>query len=77
MPIYKQEKSLLDNDGLPTYTARFGAVWEGSTENQRMSENAIFGHYTPCAEFVATIKNQAAADQLVVGKQYYFDIHEA
>lgn len=56
---------------------RFGAVWEGSTEKQAMSENAIFGHYTPCAEFNASIMNQAVIDKLVVGKKYYVTFTEA
>jgi hypothetical protein len=56
---------------------RFGAVWEGSTEKQADSENAVFGHWTPCAEFNATILNQHVADQLVVGKKYYVTFTEA
>lgn len=56
---------------------RFGAVWEGTTEQQAASENAVFGHWTPCAEFNATILNQHVADQLVVGKKYYVTFTEA
>jgi hypothetical protein len=52
---------------------RFGAVWEGSQENQRKSENAIFGENTPQAEFTATIMNPELVDKLpgLVGKQFY------
>jgi hypothetical protein len=56
---------------------KFGAVWEGSSEKQALSENAIFGHYTPCAEFNASILNQAVVDKLVVGKKYYVTFTEA
>lgn len=56
---------------------KFGAVWEGTTEKQAMSENAIFGHWTPCAEFNASILNQHVVDQLQVGKKYYVSFTEA
>lgn len=55
----------------------FGAVWEGSAEKQAMSENAVFGHWTPCAGFTATIMNQAVIDKLVPGKKYYVTFTEA
>jgi hypothetical protein len=67
----------IDKDGLPQFNLSFGAVWEGSTEKQAMSENAIFGKWTPVASFEAMIKNEAAIKQLEQGKCYYFDIHEA
>jgi hypothetical protein len=66
-----------DNNQLPCNQVRFGAVWEGSSENQAMSENAIFGHWTPCASFEATIMNQAVIDKLAVGKKYYVTFTEA
>lgn len=56
---------------------RFGGVWEGTTENQRASENAVFGYYTPCAEFNATILNQHVVDKLKQGKKYYVTFTEA
>ncbi|AJY66459.1 MULTISPECIES: hypothetical protein [Burkholderia] len=58
-------------------TVRFGAVWEGSTEKQAASENAIFGEATPMAEFKATIQNGVVVDALVPGKKYYVTFTEA
>lgn len=63
--------------GLPATRLRFGAVWEGSTENQQKSENAVFGHWTPCAEFTASVVNAAVVDKLVQGKKYYVTFTEA
>jgi hypothetical protein len=62
---------------LPVAKVRFGAVWEGSAEKQAMSENAVFGHWTPSAEFVASIMNQTVIDQLKPGKKYYVTFTEA
>lgn len=55
---------------------RFGAVWEGSTEAQQQSENAIFGSMTPCAEFNASICNPAVIEALVPGRAYYVTFTE-
>lgn len=66
-----------EKPGLPAARLRFGAVWEGSTENQQKSENAVFGHWTPCAEFTATVINAAVVDKLVQGKKYYVTFTEA
>jgi len=60
-----------------SHRVSFGAVWEGTTERQAQSENAIFGEQTPCAEFKATIKNEAVAALLVPGKKYYVTFTEA
>lgn len=62
---------------LPVARVRFGGVWEGSSENQAASENAIFGHWTPHAEFNATIMNQHVIDQLKPGQKYYVSFTEA
>lgn len=51
---------------------RFGAVWEPSTGTP-LSENAVFGKYTPYAEFIASIHNQSVIDSLEVGAEYYVD----
>ena len=66
-----------DNNQLPCAQVRFGAVWEGTSEKQAMSENAIFGHWTPCASFDATIMNPTVLDRLVPGKKYYVSFTEA
>ena len=66
-----------DNSPLPVSRVRFGAVWEGTTEKQQASENAVFGHWTPCAEFTASIMNQAVIDKMIVGKKYYVTFTEA
>lgn len=65
------------NQTEPMVKVEFGAVWEGTTEKQAASENAIFGHQTPQARFDATIRNQAVIDKLVPGKRYYVTFTEA
>lgn len=54
---------------------RMGAVWEGSTEAQVASENAIFGAATPQASFDALIRNPAVIEKLLnaQGKEVYVD----
>lgn len=56
---------------------QLGAVWEGSTEAQRASENAIFGHWTPCASTSLTIRNPEASEFFKPGKRYYVTFTEA
>lgn len=46
--------------------------FDGVTEQ----EDAIFGKYTPSANFSASIQPEVA-EQLEVGAAYYFDIHKA
>lgn len=52
---------------------KMGAVWEGSTENQQASENAVFGKWTPQAAFEAVIKNPNVVAKLEKGQVYYLD----
>jgi hypothetical protein len=76
----KQHNACIDKDNKPTLPisiVKFGAVWEGSSEKQAMSENAIFGHWTPTAFFNASIANEAVIDKLVPGKKYYVTFTEA
>lgn len=61
---------------LPT-RVKFGAIWEGSTEKQVASINAIFGEATPLAEFNALIREDTIIAKLVAGKRYYFTVTEA
>lgn len=56
---------------------KMGAVWEGSTEKQRESENAIFGFWTPSGEINLTIRNPNASDFFKEGKKYYCTFTEA
>lgn len=56
---------------------RMGAVWEGSTEKQQASENAVFGKMTPMAEFNAIIRNPSVVQHLKEGKSYYVTFYEA
>lgn len=56
---------------------RLGAVWEGSTDLQRASENAIFGYWTPCASVDMTIRRPETADFFKPGKKYYVTFTEA
>jgi hypothetical protein len=65
------------NQELPGQTVHFGAVWEGSTEKQQASENAIFGHWTPYAEFKGSILNPHVNEQLKVGAKYYVTFVQA
>jgi hypothetical protein len=76
----KKTNACYDKDNKPTLPfsiVKFGAVWEGSAENQAMSENAVFGHWTPSASFNATIANEAVIDKLVPGRKYYVTFTEA
>lgn len=56
---------------------RLGAVWEGSTDKQRMSENAIFGFWTPSGSVEMHICNPAAAEFFAPGKKYYVTFTQA
>lgn len=47
-----------------------GAVWEGTTEAQQQSENAVFGKWTPMASFEACIGNPDVTDKLQIGQEY-------
>ncbi len=58
-------------------SVRFGAVWEGSSEAQSASENAVFGNQTPYAEFNATVCNPNVINNLVTGKAYIVTFTEA
>lgn len=64
---------LVLNDAKTVGQVRFGAVWEGSTEKQQASENAVFGQWTPFGEFNATIMNPDVLAALEVGAEYYLD----
>lgn len=61
------EKST-DHDGAnPLRHVRFDGVTE--------QDDAIFGKYTPCADFSAVIQAEVA-ERLEIGAAYYFDIHQ-
>jgi hypothetical protein len=49
----------------------FGAVWEGTTEKQQASENAIFGKWTPSGSIHLRLANPAAVEFFEYGKKYY------
>lgn len=57
--------------------ARFTGVWEGSPAKQLASPNAIFGRWTPYAEFNANLVDPAVIGRLMPGKTYLFLIVEA
>jgi hypothetical protein len=63
----------------PERTAKiqFGAVWEGTTENQAMSENAMFGKSSPNGSIFLGIANPVAANFFKEGKKYYVTFTEA
>lgn len=48
----------------PSMNVNFAALWEGSTEAQQASENAIFGKMTPSASFGGVIRNPVVLDAL-------------
>lgn len=59
----------------PKATVTFGAVWTPESGSPG-DENAIFGKYTPWAEYKACWA-LSVAEKLEVGAAYYFDIHKA
>jgi hypothetical protein len=65
------------NGSVSVETVRFGAVWEGTTEAQQQSENAIFGKWTPNGEMMLGLVNPNAANFFQKGKKYYLTITEA
>lgn len=70
-----QGEASLEKDTNATIT--LGAVYEGSSEKQAASENAIFGKYTPWGEVKMGIKNPAAAAFFTPWKKYYITFTEA
>lgn len=61
----------VSNDSTGTNPLRH-VRFDGVTEQ----DDAIFGKYTPCADFSAVIQAEVA-EQLEVGAAYYFDIRKA
>lgn len=61
-------------DGYHTIT--LGAVY-ANYEADKLTENAIFGKYTPFAEFRSSITNPAANAFFKEGKKYYVTFTEA
>ena len=59
----------------PMSQVRFGAVWTPESGHPG-DENAVFGKYTPWAEFKAAFAVDVA-DKLEVGKAYYVDFQLA
>jgi len=59
----------------PMANVRFGAVWTPES-GKPGDENAVFGKYTPWAEYRAAWA-QSVAERLEVGKTYYVDFHAA
>lgn len=55
----------------------FGAVWEGNTDQQQQSENAIFGKMTPMAHIDMVLCNPNVISKLHVDEQYYVDFTPA
>lgn len=55
---------------------RLGAVY-ANYEADKLTENAIFGKYTPMAEFNTSIANPEAAAFFKPGKKYYVTFTEA
>ncbi|HUN00396.1 MAG TPA: hypothetical protein PLI96_07930 [Halothiobacillus sp.] len=48
-----------------------------SEYDQKIAEDVSFAKATPTALFEAQIDNPKAAEQIVIGKTYYFDITAA
>lgn len=61
----------------PRVQINLGGVWEGSSEAQAKSENAIFGEATPAAWLSMAIANPVAAAFFQSGKKYYVTFTEA
>ena len=66
-----------DPDKTTTARIRMGAVWEGTTEAQQQSENAIFGKWSPSGAIDLSIMNPPAAAFFKPGKKYYCTFTEA
>lgn len=66
-----------DADALRSATIQLGAVWEGTTEAQQASENAIFGKWSPYGSIMLGIMNPSAAALFQPGKRYYVTFTEA
>jgi hypothetical protein len=72
-----------DNSGVAdpekqsTARIKLGAVWEGTTEAQQQSENAIFGKWSPSGAIEISIMNPPAAEFFKAGKKYYVTFTEA
>lgn len=68
-----------DADPEKTHVASIalGAVWEGTTEKQQASENAIFGKWSPYGSIQLGVMNPAAAEFFTPGKKYYVTFTEA
>ena len=56
---------------------RLGAVWEGTTEAQRASENAIFGYWMPSGSVEMSIRNPHVSAFFKQGKKFYVTFTEA
>lgn len=74
---HKEDHEINDPELPHMAQIKLGAVWEGSTESQRASENAIFGHWTPSAFLDMHIRNPDAAKFFKPGKKYYLTFTEA
>jgi hypothetical protein len=77
MQVWKVEGEAKGIDQPYVAKVEMGAVWEGSTEKQALSENAIFGNATPWGQVVLGIKNPTAAEFFKPGKRYYVTFTEA
>lgn len=56
---------------------RLQAVFAGRSELQALSENAIFGKYTPSASLDMSIANPGAVALFEEGAEYYVEIRRA
>lgn len=72
-----QNTGVADVEKQTSATIKLGAVWEGTTEKQQASENAIFGKWSPWGSFEMGIQNPAAAEFFKPGKKYYVTFTDA
>jgi len=71
------EARISEEKGDSTAHIKMGAVWEGTIEAQRASENAIFGRYSPWGSFEMGIANPDTASFFVPGQKYYVTFTKA
>jgi hypothetical protein len=72
-----QNSGTADPEASKSAHIKLGAVWEGTTEKQQASENAIFGKASPWGSIEIGIMNPPAAEFFKTGKKYYVTFTEA
>ena len=70
----ESKEETVSTGNIPTYNVKMTPVY-GNADPE--SENSKFWKWTPSGEFKMSSINEKAAEQLIVGKEYYIDIIRA